>query len=443
LVRTDHCGSLRRHRAGISATGGHNQKFKVRNMNNLLRAFTALGFPIALIFAPVAQAHGPAVSRFRVNEVPVPSSLRAGCLEGYAAGGAIQRINDFGVVNGNFNCYTQVDPVTAKFQSRGAAFVASLWFGAVELARPAEPGFSFGSTINNRGEIFGFETVEGGFSGARWTLAGGHERLFFDPACGSLQVGGASDGNGRYVVGWGWRPDASLPPPLDTLCLRTTWLIRSPDGVETAGPLDGIPAAINAFNVAVGTSSGSAIRYHLPTGQVRVLHAADATNNAAASDINDLGEVAGTISPNASSGAPCNPGVAVRWDRDGRERQLPNLPDAVASHASGVGYDGETVGASGPANSCSQSNSGEEHAVLWLDGRAFDLNTLIPRSAGITLTFALSVNRRGQISAGGFDNDEPLTQCPSARFDPATGMPVYTISPCHNTHMYVLTPVGR
>jgi uncharacterized membrane protein len=311
------------------------------------------------------------------------------------------------------------------------------------LARPAEPGFSFGSTINNRGEIFGFETVEGGFSGVRWTLGGGHERLFFDPACGSLQVGGASDGNGRYVVGWGWRGDARLPPPLDTLCLRTTWLIRSPDGVETAGPLDGIPAAINAFNVVVGTSNGSAIRYHVPTGQVRVLHAADATHSAAANDINDLGEVAGTISPNSGSVTPCNPGVAVRWDRDERERELPNLPGAVASQASGVGYDGETVGTSGPANSCSQSSNADQRAVLWLEGRAFDLNTLIPPSAGITLTYALSVNRRGQISAGGFDNDEPLTQCPSARFDPVTGMPAYTISSCHNTHMYVLTPVGR
>jgi len=406
-------------------------------MKHLLCSFTALG----VVFASGSQAHGPAVSRYRVDELAVPSSLRVGCAEGYVASGAIQRLNDFGVANANFRCYTQADLATSTFQARDAAFVAAPWFGALELARPAAPGFAFGSTINNRGEIFGFETIEGGFSGVRWTLGGGHERLFFDPACGSLQVGGASDGNGRYIVGWGWRGDIRLPPPVDTLCLRTTWLIRSPDGVETPGPLDGQPAAINAFNMAVGTSDGSAIRYHVPTRQVRVLHAADATHSAAASDINDLGEVAGTISPIASppgSGTPCNPGVAVRWDRDGREHLLPHLPGAVASRASGVGYDGETVGASGPANFCN-----EEHAVLWLDGRAFDLNTLIPRSAGITLTYALSINRRGQISAGGFDNDEPLTQCPSVQFDPVTGAVTYTISPCHNTRMYVLTPVGR
>jgi len=404
-----------------------------------LRSSAALG----LLFAMVAQAHGPAVSRYRVNELPVPSSLRAGCLEGYVVSGGIQRLNDFGVANANFQCYTQADPATATFQSRDAAFVAASWFGAFELAPPAVPGFSFGSTINNRGEIFGFETVEGGFSGVRWTLGGGHERLFFDPACGSLQIGGASDGNGRYIVGWGWRGDTRLPPPLDTLCLRTTWLIRSPDGVETPGPMDGQPAAINALNVAVGTSDGSAIRYHVPTGQLRVLHASDATHNAVASDINDLGEVAGTISLNTSPVTPCPLGVAVRWERDGREHLLPNLPGAAASRAVGVGYDGETVGASGPANSCSQSSSIEQHAVLWLEGRVFDLNTLIPRSAGITLTGAISVNRRGQISAGGFDNDEPLTQCPSIHIDPVTGAVTYTIDSCHNTRMYVLTPVGR
>ena len=300
-------------------------------MKNLLRSLTAIGgLLFALLLTMGAQAHGPAVSRYRVNELPVPSSLRAGCVEGYVASGAIQRINDFGIVNANFRCYTQADPATATFQTRDAAFVAAPWFGAVELARPTEPGFAFGSTINNRGEIFGFETVEGGFSGVRWTLGGGHERLFFDPACGSLQVGGASDGNGRYVVGWGWRGDTRLPPPLDTLCLRTTWLIRSPDGVETPGPLDGIPAAINAFNVVVGTSDGSAIRYHVPTGQLRVLHAADATHSAQANDINDLGEAAGRIAENTSPpgpGTPCGgPGVAVRWDRDGRESVLPHLP---------------------------------------------------------------------------------------------------------------------
>jgi uncharacterized membrane protein len=156
--------------------------------------------------------------------------------------------------------------------------------------------------------------------------------------------------------------------------------------------------------------------------------------------------VAGRLSLSISapgSSPQCDPGVALRWDRDGRELALPHLPGAVSSHAFGIGYDGETVGDSGAGNYCPYTDNREERAVLWLDGRAFDLNTLIPRSAGITLTHALSVNRRGQITAGGFDNDETLTQCPTSKFDPATGSLTYTVVPCHNTRMYVLTPVGR
>jgi len=412
-------------------------------MKDLLRSFIAFG---GLLVVIGAQAHEPRVSRYRVSEVPVPHSLRAGCLDDYAVRVTIRNINDFSVVNGNFTCYLQVDPATGFFQARNAAFVAASWFGAVELPRPADPGSSFGDSINNRGEIFGYEVGENLFTGVRWTVFGGHERLFFDPACEFIQVSSASDGNGRYIVGWGLRADSRLPPPADALCLRLRWLIRSPDGAETEGPLDGSPTAINALNVAVGISDRSAIRYHVPTGQVFVLHTADATHSAEAQDINDLGEVTGRISQNASPPSPlteCDPGVAVRWERDGRERVLPHLPGAVSSRGFGVGHDGETVGDSGAGAYCSFPDNRGERAVLWLDGRAFDLNTLIPRSAGITLTHALSVNRRGQIVAGGFDNDEPLTQCPSVEFDPVTGTVTYSVDPCHTTRAYVLTPVGR
>jgi hypothetical protein len=400
---------------------------------------------LAGLLAAGAQAHGPNASRYHIDELPVPASVRAGCLDAYAAGGAIQRINDFGIVNANFTCYTQVDPLTATFQARNAAFVATSWFGAVELPRPADPGSSFGVTVNNRGEIFGFESIDNGIGATRWTLAGGHERLFFDPACDFIQVSTAADGNGRFVVGSGLRPDARLPPPLDALCLRQTWLIRSPDGVESLGPLDGAPAAINALNVAVGTADRSVIRYHLPTAQIRVLHAADDTHSAEASDINDLGEAVGRVFQNVSppGASQCDAGVAVRWERDGREILLPHLPGAVASRAFGVGYDGETVGDSGAGSYCRFPDGREERATLWLGGRAFDLNALVRPAANITLTHALSMNRRGQISVGGFDDDEPLTQCPLAQLDPVTGILTRSIVACHNSRMYVLTPVGN
>ena len=118
----------------------------------------------------------------------------------------------------------------------------------------------------------------------------------------------------------------------------------------------------------------------------------------------------------------CDPGVAVRWERDGTERVLPHLPGAVSSHAFAVGYDGETVGDSGAGQYCTSTDNSTERAVLSRGTRAYDLNTPIPRSAGITLTYAYSVNRRGQITADGYDNDEPLTLCPISPVRPTTAV---------------------
>lgn len=395
-----------------------------------------------------AQAHEPGVGRYRVNELPVPDALEVSCLSGYRAGASITRINDFGVVNATFNCIAAFDAAASIVQYQSATFVSAPWFGSVELPRSG-PVASFSYTINNRGEVFGYEfgTPDGGgIFATKWSLAGGRERIFVDAACDdTLQFQAAVDGNGRYTVGWALRGDPSLPPPVDQLCIKTRWVIRDAAGAEFSGPLGGSPSAINAFDVAVGNADRSAIRYHVPTGQMRVLHTADTAHSVDAADINDLGEVAGRIVTNVQPDFynPCDPGVAVRWERDGRERVLPHLPGAVSSHAFGVGYDGETVGDSGAGQYCDFTDNSQERAVLWKGGRAHDLNTLIPRSAGITLTYAYAVNRRGQITAGGFVDNEPLVLCPISQFDPNTGTSSLTAVPCHNMHMFVLTPVGR
>ena len=413
-------------------------------MKNLVRLLAVFGGA----FAACAHAHEPAVSRYRVHEIQPPASLQSGCEPGYARTASIATINDLGVVNGSFTCYTNVvvDPLSFQYQS--GTLVAGPWFDAIALPT-STPAQAFTYSINNRGELFGYEggpAETGGLFATRWSLAGGRERIFFDPACENIQFQAAVDGNARYTVGWGLRGDPSLPPPIDQLCISTRWLIRDAAGMETSGPLYGSPSSMNTFSVAVGTSSRSAVRYHVPSGELRVLHAADATHSAEATHINDLGEVAGRVTRNTDplQNPQCVPGVAVRWDRDGRERALPHLPGAVASRAYAVGYDGETVGDSGAGEQyCSFTDNATERAVLWKGARAYDLNSLIPRSTRITLTYAYSVNRRGQITAGGYENDEPLAQCATSVIDPDTGGQVVVWAPCHNQRMYVLTPVGR
>ena len=125
-------------------------------------------------------------------------------------------------------------------------------------------------------------------------------------------------------------------------------------------------------------------------------------------------------------------------------RVLPLLPGATSSRAWNVGTDGETVGESGPGQYCEPQNSTNERAVLWRDGKAFDLNDAIPSHLGVTLASANSINRRGQILAFGYRNADPLVICPRFVFDPETGMPSFDITQrCRSQRLFVLTPVGR
>jgi len=210
-------------------------------------------------FGTLAQASGP--NHYRLTEVRAPDSMTAGCLATYSKIASITAINDLGIVNGSVTCYTAVDPATGVLQFNSATFAAAPWFGSVELPLSG-PGQSYSYTINNRNELFGYEIPNdaGGFFATKWSLAGGRERIFFNPACDEprIQFQAAVDGNARHIVGWGLRGDPNLPPPIDTWCLRQRWVIRDADGVETLGPLDGSPASLNSFSVAVGIAARAA-----------------------------------------------------------------------------------------------------------------------------------------------------------------------------------------
>jgi uncharacterized membrane protein len=394
-----------------------------------------------ILFVVAAGAHETPVARYRVQELPRPASFNAGCLPGYAISGTIGKINDFGVANAAIRCVTAVDLTAGTFTSKGGIFVVAPWFGAVMLPQ-GSLGADFAYGINNRGELFGGSAEPDGVHATKWTLGGGRETVFANPACdGVFPFANAVEGNGSYVVGWALRP---APEISDPLCFSLRWVIRTPAGTEVLGPLNGIPADINASNVAVGSSNRSAIRYNVVTGQVRVLHAATPNHNVEIGDINDLGEVAGRITvDNNPAQIFCEPGVAVRWERDGRERVLPHLPGAVSSRALAVGYDGEVFGDSGAGEYCPETDHGRERAVLWKNGRVYDLNTLIPRSAGITLTYASSTNRMGQVTAAGTVNSEPMAVCAVQEYDPETAAPSVRLAPCRNIHIFVLTPTKR
>jgi uncharacterized membrane protein len=395
-----------------------------------------------------AFAHGPEPGvRYRLEEVRPPASMLTSCLPGYRVYAQGATINDLGVTAANFNCYSQIDPATATSTYSGGPFAWASWFGPLELmdSDPTTTG-SFATTINNRGEVFGSE-VGPGFVGVKWSLSGGFETIFpDDPQCEVLRLSIATAGNGRYVVGLGYRPSPDLPYPL---CLTPAWITRTPSGAIVTELINADPRDINALNSAVGVmDQKTAIRFHVVTKELRVLHSGDDTHQAATTDINDQGEVSGyvlTVNPQPAPGECFTKSArALRWDRNDRETVLPLLPGATSSRAWNVGTDGETVGESGPGQYCEPQNSTNERATLWRDGRAFDLNEAVLAHPGVTLASANSINRRGQILAFGYRNADPLMICPIFVVDPVTGLPHYDITQrCRYQRIYVLTPVGR
>ena len=78
---------------------------------------------------------------------------------------------------------------------------------------------------------------------------------------------------------------------------------------------------------------------------------------------------------------------------------LPGLDDSVAYDVSGAG---EVVGAAAPA-----PDAPGARALLWRNGRAVDLNRLLPPSSGWTLEEARAINSRGQIVGAGLFRGSP------------------------------------
>lgn len=406
--------------------------------------FTAAVAAITLA-CTTAFASGPArAPRYRIEEIRPPSTMVGSCLSGYR-NWAQAVINDFGVVGGNYNCFQQFDPATGANTYIGGPFAWTSWFGGLQL-QDNDPAncCSFMTSINNRNEIFGTD-VGPTFTGIKWSLAGGLETIFpNDPTCDIIKLDIGIAGNGRYAVGTGFRASPDLPIP--GLCLSQAWITRNPDGTIVTSLLNANPVDINASNIGVGVWQGNtAIRLDVVTNDMFILHTGMDGQRANATDINDRNEVSGyisTVDPEPQPG-DCFPAgaQAVRWERDGREVELANLPGASFSRAWAVGPGGVTVGESGPGQYCEPQNATSERAVLWRGTQPVDLNTTIPAHLGVTLASATSINRWGQIAAFGYRNGDPLVICPKVTWDPETQQNVVDLTQrCRYQRIYVLTP---
>lgn len=125
-------------------------------------------------------------------------------------------------------------------------------------------------------------------------------------------------------------------------------------------------------------------------GAMRPLDAPEGAKATYAVAVNDAGLVAGRAELAEGVTRP------VLWDAQGKPTLLPTLggPSAEANAMNAAGL---VVGASDLAG----GDRPERRAVLWRDGKATDLNALLPPDSGWLLEAATGVNDRGEVVGWG------------------------------------------
>jgi probable HAF family extracellular repeat protein len=189
--------------------------------------------------------------------------------------------------------------------------------------------------------------------------------------------------------------DTTAPTSLPAVAARSGRVTVTP-----LGPAIGVAVAINEAGQIAGTRG---IRHGQTEDQKAFTWYKGTTTDLAdfrgfggsiANDINNRGQVVGTspTSGNTASGFP----HAVLWDRSGVV-DLGTLPGAVPSlsHANAINERGQIAGVSSSA-----IDFGNDHAVVWQNGRIRDLGAS-PRGA----SNALGINDQGDAvgSSQGYD----------------------------------------
>ena len=165
---------------------------------------------------------------------------------------------------------------------------------------------------------------------------------------------------------------------------------------------DGVALGINDAGIVAGHSNstttltdGSEIEHAViwKNGVTTALATVSGELSSYAQGINAGGEVSGSIQF-------ANGSHAALWQADGSVTDLGALTGYGWAWARAINDLGQAVGSVSTADP-NGSTTGSDHAVLWQNGTATDLNTLLPANSGWVLQDALSINDEGQIVGTG------------------------------------------
>lgn len=308
----------------------------------------------------IAAAGGP---RYSIRALDVETVLPAGARIGSAG-----FLNDRG----------QVTAQVFRFPEPGSVVIDALVWdseaGTVELIEIG--GLSGLPLINDEGQLAGSVQRLSPATGTEpflWTPGVGLERLGFSGRAAGLNDGGEIVGHRLTEAlpggeAFHWSPVSGLTP-LGVL----------------EGALSSRAMGVNGSSMVVGFSGARAFAWDA-VGGMTVLEGEGLVTRAEAA--NDAGQIVGVhfFQVGETTGA-------VWADREASQVLLPCEPPAFEDcRAHAINERGEILGSYGDDEA--------ELPVIWLEGVAYDLTSLIEAESPPPFVFALGINDRGQI--GGF-----------------------------------------
>jgi probable HAF family extracellular repeat protein len=313
-------------------------------------------------------------------------------------GGGTAWISDSGLVAG-LAMNGQLDPVTGI-----AELEPVLWKdgGPINLG-------TFGGTqgiaggVNDLGQVVGCATnlIPDSFSTCMGVPQATQSRAFLWQNGRMLDLGtlGGTDANALIindrgqVTGWSFTNDTPNPATGIPTLHPFFWQAGKMIDIGTLGGTVATPFWLNNSSQVVGQSNLVGDVFSHPflwqSGKLKDLGTLGG-NFGSAISVSEAGEVVGW------STTPGDQTVhAFRWTHAGM-RDLGVLPGKLCSLAYAVNSIGQIVG-----DADTDCNQGNASAFLWENGSLIDLNTFASPESGVHLTFALSINERGEVAALG------------------------------------------
>jgi probable HAF family extracellular repeat protein len=314
-------------------------------------------------------------------------------------------------------------PSSAGFRAAGAS-APPVGYEVEDIGQPkSATGGVRGQALNDDGTIAGVAVTD---HGQRVVLYKRGKFTYLDAATGVVIVSDVSDDD-VVVGGAATDPDGTGLAPM-------VWRHEEVTRLPTLGGETGLADAIGDDGTVVGTASTEAGEFGIAATRAAIWTdgapaalAEDDGDYSEATDLNAKGVIVGLVQRNGFS-------QAVLW-RDGKRTELGTLGGARSS-AAAINDSGQIVGESGklPGKDASHpfvwqdgtmtelptpdahpyataddlndagqivgnayDETGSTSPLLWEDGEAYDLNSLIPADSGITVTAAVAINAAGQI----------------------------------------------